>query len=141
MRYLIVLFFVLSVSMQAQSGYQNITEKRISFLSTKLTLTSEQAQQFWPLFREYHQKREAITAKRKNAVTFTNDLNDAESLELVNSYIDVKVKQALLLEEYHKKYLEILPSKNVLELYKYDEDFNKHLLKQIKEAGKGKKRK
>jgi len=44
-----------------------------------------------------------------------------------------------LLEEYHKKYLEILPPKKVLDLYKFDEEFNKRLLKQIKEAGRRRK--
>lgn len=134
--YISILLFFIAMFLQAQTGYQNITEKRIEYLSSKLTLTSIEAQQFWPVFREFHKKREAVTAKRENIMDSPDELKDSECLTIVNDYIDVKVRQALLLQEYNIKYLKILPPHKVLELYKFDEEFNKNLLKQIKAAGK-----
>ena len=135
----IILFVCFATLTLAQTGYQEITEKRIQFIVPKLSLTSGEAQQFWPLFREYHTKREVATSKRKDLKTLSRNAGNKESLEMVNNYIESKVQQAMLLEEYHKKYLQILPPQKVLELYKLDEEFNKNLLKKIKETGKQKK--
>lgn len=130
-----ILFVCTTTLLSAQSSYQNITEKRIAFLSSKVHFTADEAQLFWPVFREYHQKREAITGRRKDIRNAQPGLSDQDYLNIVNGYIDTKVQQAKLLEEYNKKYLQILPAKKVLELYKFDEEFNKYLLKQIKEKG------
>jgi hypothetical protein len=134
-----VLLLFFSIQSKAQTGYQNITDQRIVYLSSKLSLTAEESQNFWPLFREYHMKRETASVKRKSLNIPSRGLSREESLRIINDYIEVKVQQALLLEEYHKKYLEILPPQKVLELYKYDEEFNQHLLKQIKNAGQRRK--
>jgi len=133
--FLSVLFICAAFTLDAQTGYQNITEKRIEFLSSKVTFTPEEAQQFWPLFREYHQKREATTSKSKKLEFLPQNLSNDEYLEIVNDYISVKTKQALLQDEYHNKYLKVIPPKKLLEFYKFDEEFNKNLLKQIKTGG------
>jgi len=135
-----ILLLCVSVQSEAQSGYQNITEQRIVYLSSKLSLTAEESQKFWPLFREYHKKREVSSVKRKSLNVPYHRLTQEESLRIINEYIEVKVQQALLLEEFHKKYLEVLPPQKVLELYKIDEEFNKHLLKQIKQSGQKRRR-
>lgn len=137
--FLIVLFICAGFALKAQTGYQEITDKRINYLATKLTLTPDEAQQFWPLFREYHTKREAATSNRKNLKNIPQGLSNDEYLKIVNDYIAVKTQQALLQDEYHKKYLKVLLPKKLLEFYKFDEEFNKRLLKQIKEAGRRRK--
>lgn len=138
--FLILLTLAFVLPLQAQkSGYQNITDKRIQYLSSKMTLTADEAQIFWPIYREYHSKREEISnAKKKLQVPNIN--SDAAYLNTVNAYIDAKFESAELLKEYHMKYLEILPAQKVFELYMFDEEFNKKLLKGIKEAGRNKKR-
>lgn len=136
---IILLLLFSGFLLRAQTGYQEITKKRINYLAPKLSLTPEEAQQFWPLFKEYHKKREVATSKRKVLKSFPQQLSDDEYLEMANDYIEAKTQQAKLLEEYHKKYLEVLPPKKVLELYRLDEEFNKKLLKQIKEAGNRRK--
>jgi len=134
------LLICVSIRSEAQTGYQNITEQRIVYLSSKLSLTAEESQKFWPLFREYHKKREVSSVKRKSLNVPTHELSQEESLRIINDYIEIKVQQALLLEEFHNKYLEVIPPQKVLELYKFDEEFNKHLLKQIKNAGQRRRR-
>ena len=134
------LLICVSIRSEAQTGYQNITEQRIVYLSSKLSLTAEESQKFWPLFREYHKKREVSSVKRKSLNVPTHGLTQEESLRIINDYIEIKVQQALLLEEFHNKYLEVIPPQKVLELYKFDEEFNKHLLKQIKNAGQRRRR-
>ena len=135
----LILLICASFALKAQTGYQNITEKRIEYLASKLSFTSEEAQKFWPLFREYHSKREAATSERKDLKNSPGQLSNDEYLKIVNDYISAKTQQALLLDEYHKKYLKVLPPKKLFEFYKFDEEFNKSLLKQIKESGKKRK--
>ena len=138
--FLSILLLFFSIQAKAQTGYQNITDQRIVYLSSKLSLTAEESQKFWPLFREYHKRREVSSVKRKSLNVPSHGLTQEESLRIINEYIEVKVQQALLLEEFHKKYLEVLPPQKVLELYKIDEEFNKHLLKQIKQSGQKRRR-
>ena len=83
----LILIICTSFTLKAQTGYQEITEKRIEYLASKLSFTSEEAQKFWPLFREFHSKREAATSERKDLKNSPEQLSNDEYLKIVNTII------------------------------------------------------
>jgi len=50
----------------------------------------------------------------------------------------LKTEQHDLQQEFHKKYLEILPPKKILKLYTAERDFRMHLLRKLRHEGRGK---
>jgi uncharacterized protein YktA (UPF0223 family) len=140
--FILITFKTIQVSGQ-QIGYREITEKRMEYIAQKLPLTVEEAQKFWPLFREFHDQREKISknSKQKNKQSDNKKpVSEEDFLNAINFMIESKTDQANLMKDYNKRYLEILPAEKVYRLYQIDEDFNKFLLNQLKGPGENRRK-
>ena len=119
-------------------GYREITEKRIEYIAPRLDLTAAESERFWPLFREFYDERDKIS---KNSRVKNRQENDRipetreDYLNAINFMIESKMDQANLMRVYAKRYLEILPAEKVYRLFQLDDEFNKFLLKQLKDSG------
>jgi len=121
--------------------FEIINAQKIAFFTGKIQLTPEEAQLFWPIYNEYQNKKNKIFEERRIAlVHYTQNfktMSDKEIEEVADKFIDYKKQETSLLEEYHKKYKEILPIHKVMRVYQADNQFKNFLLQQIREGGKG----
>lgn len=122
---------------QPGSGKEKIESLKIAFITKRLDLTSKEAQQFWPLYNEYHQKRDDLKIvqrqNRKNLKENYEGLSDKEIESMIDDDIALKQKDLDLQKELHKKLKLVLSAKKIGLLYKAEEDFKRELLKQLKE--------
>ena len=138
--YLLVLLMIAGIttaSAQRQDNYQLLQQKRVEFLISKMNLSVEESQKFWPLFNEYYEKRQELSIKNREQFGDHEHLSqgtEEDYLKALNGLFDYKIKQAQLVETYYKKYLEILSAEKVYQLYRYEEEFNKALLQQLKDT-------
>ena len=61
-----ILILFISVSAFAQRGEkmnERIKAQKIAFITEKLSLTSEEAQEFWPIYNEIEAKKETLRKK------------------------------------------------------------------------------
>ncbi len=116
---------------------QNIEAMKIAFITQKLDLTPEEAQQFWPVYNQYHDKLQELRKKRKAEFKEHKDnfdnWSDKEIEQLVDSEIAFKQKEIDLQKEYHAKYKSVLPIKKVAKLYHAEEQFKRVLLEKLKD--------
>ncbi len=116
---------------------QNIEAMKIAFITQKLDLTPEEAQQFWPVYNQYNDKMQELRKKRKTEFKEHKDnfdnLTDKEVEQLVDSEIAYKQKEIDLQKEYHAKYKAVLPIKKVAKLYHAEEQFKRVLLEKLKD--------
>jgi hypothetical protein len=140
---LTILLLLIMDSVPAQRlGYREITEKRIEFIAPRLSLTARESEKFWPLFREFYDRREEISRKTKEKNSQQDNkppMNNEEFLNAIRFLIDSKMDQVTLMKEYTGKYLEVLPPEKVYRLLQLEEEFNRALLNQLKESGPGRK--
>lgn len=133
-----ILFFTVYFASAQQIGYKEITDKRIEYIAQRLELTSQEAEKFWPLFREFHAEREKLgkagRADDKKSVPQLSSEKDFENA--INQMLDSKMQQTLLMKKYNELYLKIMPPSKVYKLYLIDEEFNKQLLNQLKGQGR-----
>lgn len=112
---------------------EKVKTEKISFFTNKLSLTPAEAQAFWPVYNEYEKKIIEIQLKRndlENTPEFRlNKLNDQEITKFTKSYIESYEMEGSLKKEYHKKFLEILPAKKILLMYRTENEFRSHLLR------------
>ncbi|MBL7888073.1 MAG: hypothetical protein JNL24_00890 [Bacteroidia bacterium] len=110
---------------------------KIAFITQKLDLTPEEAQQFWPVYNQYHDKLQELRKKRKAEFKEHKDnfdnWSDKEIEQLVDSEIAFKQKEIDLQKEYHAKYKAVLPIKKVAKLYHAEEQFKRVLLEKLKD--------
>ena len=115
---------------QDAKAREKITSIKIAFITERLELTPEQAEKFWPVYREFSTKREELRLqmkdKRKNPdPNKTIDQNDKEELEL---RLKVRQQELDLEKEYSGKLLNVVPAQKVMSLRKAEDDFRKLLM-------------
>lgn len=115
-----------------------IRAQKAAYLTTKLDLTPAEAQQFWPVYNEYSQKKEEIHRerflKKGNPKPIDPDqMTDEEAGQMIDQMVADQGKMAALEKEYSQKFRKILPVKKVLKLYEAEMDFKRVLLDRIKD--------
>lgn len=120
--------------------YEEITEKRIEYIAPRLNLTATEAEKFWPVFREFHKKREEMSRNSKNKNRQFDEkkpVTEEDFLNAINFMIETKHDQTVLMEEFNRRYLQIVPAEKLYRFYLLDDEFNKVLLDKLKDSGRG----
>lgn len=116
--------------------FEKIKAEKISFFTEKLSLTSAEAQAFWPVYNEFEKKRFDIQRQIHEFEHMPDEkfasLSDSEIDKMTNNYIGSFEKEALLLKEYNKQFLKVLPKKKVLMMYRTENQFRGHLIREYK---------
>jgi len=100
---------LVGMSQNPQRG-QRLESEKIAFYTSKLNLSPEEAQNFWPVYNLYTQKRGMLN-KQKNEVlkSINKDLSDKELEEAGDKIIAFGIKEAELAKDYHTEFKKILP--------------------------------
>ena len=146
MKKLIPLVVVLiSVSAFAQRGgkiAERIKTQKIAFITEKLNLSSEEAQQFWPVYNEIEAKKEALRkesmSKRKGKRP--EDLSDKEAKTLLNEMLNIEDQRHQLQRELVSKLEGVISSKKILKLMRVEREFDRKLLDKLKEQRQRRKK-
>lgn len=137
-----VLGVMLSVSAYAQErpkrgpeGREKLEAAKVGIISERLGLTTEQAQQFWPIYNEYSQRRrenrQAFREQRKgfNRETASED----ETKALLELGRETKAKELELDQEYSNRMLKVIDNKQLLSLQEAERDFKQKLLRRLEQ--------
>ena len=120
--------------------FEKIKAEKISFFTEKLSLTPSEAQAFWPVYNEFEKKRFEIQRQIHEFEHMPdekfNSLSDPDIDKMTASYIGSFEKEAMLLKEYNKLFLKTLPKKKVLMMYRTENEFRGHLIREYKKGQK-----
>lgn len=118
--------------------FEKIKAEKISFFTSKLDLTPSEAQGFWPVYNEYEKKRFEIQKQIHEFERMPDEkfasLTEPEIGKLTNSYIESFEREGALRKEYHKQFLKILPMKKVLMMYRTENEFRGHLIREYRKS-------
>jgi len=139
-----ILLFLISFSFYAQSDKtdekrEKIKAYKVSFLTTELELTSNEAEKFWPIYNAYDDKQYELrhekmkTYLRKLNDDNVNSLSEKEAATLLSQIESTDKELFVLKEKYMSNLKKVLSAKKILKLKKSEDDFNRKLLKQYKE--------
>lgn len=143
-----ILFLLLSFTFYAQGDKDKFKEKReqikamkVAFLTSKLNLTSSEAEKFWPLYNTFDDKQlELRHRKMRDYFKKIKDigldkLSEKEAAALLNQIEDNEEDLFNLRKKFVISLKEILPSVKIIKLKKAEEDFSRKLLQQYKDKG------
>ena len=133
----IILFFAFISKSQSNSKRDKIDELRVAFITTKVKLTNQETQQFWPLDNELNDKLENL--KKTYRLNYIKNFNaelltDKEAEALLTADFILKQKEIDLNKEYYEKYKKILSIKKIALIKMAENDFKKELIKNIKSS-------
>jgi hypothetical protein len=115
-------------SVRSPQAREKIRAAHAAYITERLQLTSSEAEKFWPVYREYGQKRRQLRDTLREARK--SGVDEKRLLDL-----DLKIKQQELdLEkEYAHRFEGIISADKVAKLQQAEADFRKLLLRQIQE--------
>lgn len=139
---------MISIAASAQHGKESGNKKgrsaravdaKISYIAPRLDLTAEQSEDFWPVYREFCEKKTAIMLSRRADKDGDEASTEKQAEEMLKKRSAAMIELAELSSDYCDKFLKVVPATTVSKLYRLEEQFGKTLLKKLK-GGKSQKR-
>lgn len=139
-RKILPLLLLFTCSFYAQENINDKKEQikslKVAFLTTELDLSSQESENFWPLYNTYdnkqfeirHQKMKAFKSKLNNDAL--NKMSEKEATAFLNQIETADEELFLLRKKFSKSLRTILPASKILRLKKSEDDFNRKLLQQ-----------
>lgn len=124
-------FFIYAQKKTFCEHYEKIRAQKVAYLTSKLDLSVEEAQKFWPIYNEYENKKKELFNLEFELIEKVNNfenLSEKNIDEMIDEYIKIQQKHLQLLEEYNKKFKSVLPVKKILLLYVAERMFKKEFI-------------
>jgi hypothetical protein len=113
---------------------EKINALRIAYISEKLGLTTDQAEKFWPVYREFSDKRRDL---RQELIAARKDLKQGQDPEkdakLMKLGLDLKQRELDLEKTYSDRLLKVITAQQILSLRKAEGDFQQMIRDQIQQ--------
>lgn len=146
MKYFFLLFsFIVynqSINAQEDERFDRIEAILVAHITKALDLSKEEAEKFWPIFNVFSKKEFELRANQRKLVRSLNakmeTLTDKDIAEF-NSKLD-KLRDDLYKNEadLYKQLKGVITEKKILKLKIARENFQKHLLQQLRQKRRGK---
>lgn len=142
---IIVCFFTTSFlfSQNFKAQKEKVKALKVAFITEQLALTSEEAQKFWPIYNAFNEKQSVLRNEKMNAILDRFQPGNIDTLsekEASASLIQMeKIEDDLfqLRKKFIKDLQSVISAKKIIKLKKAEEDFNRVLLKQMRERRRG----
>lgn len=122
-----------SLAQDHSERYQQIENIKVAYITSKLDLTTEEAQKFWPVYNSYQKEMMDLMRKRREARLKPNiDPNDK-----INADLAYETRMLELKKKYKKIYAKAIPAEKILLLYQAEREFREHLIKQLNHRREG----
>lgn len=94
------------------------------FIVREAGLTPSEAEVFFPVYREYNDKQHALL-REKRFLSGYRPKTDEECREAIEKDDKYEIELKELQEQYHKKYLRLLPATKVYDIIRAEERFHR----------------
>ena len=109
---------------------------KIAFLTSRLSLTPEQAQRFWPVYNEFTTKRRELhRSGRQLRQPSTATLTDQQVRDNINQSFALRQQELNLEKDYFERFQKVLSVQQVGQLFQAEHDFTREIIKRV--AGPG----
>lgn len=141
----IILLFISSVSFSQdfKEKREKVKALKVAYITEQLELTTEEAQKFWPLYNAFDDKQSELRHEKMRSILDRFKPGNVEKLsekDASNSLAQMeKIEEDLfnLKKKFIKDLQGVISAKKIIKLKKAEEDFNRELLKQMREKRRG----
>ena len=139
---LILLMLVFSSGYsQGRPAQERIKTLKVAFITERLSLSSSEAQAFWPIYNAHEDNLESLKRRerreiRGKLVDFEN-LSEREAAALLEQSMTLEKEKHRLNMLFIQDIRQVLSAKKTFLLIKAEEDFRKRLLREIQQRRRG----
>ncbi len=144
---IIPILFLLMTSISFAQGFRDKKDKvkalKIAYITEQLDLTTTEAQKFWPIYNSYDDKQTELRQEKMKAILnrfepgSVEKLTEKDASGLLTQMETIEENLFSLRKKFIKDLQSVVSAKKIIKLKKAEEDFNRQLLKQIREKRRG----
>ena len=128
--------------MHAQGPVRDrIKTLKVAFITERVGLTSEEAQQFWPIYNEHEDNLKEIRRKERAElevnIARAQDLSNTDSERLLDRLLELQFEKQKVDQEFLSRLRTVIPAKKVLLLVKAEEDFKRQMIQEFRKRRGG----
>ncbi len=116
---------------------REIKAQRTAYLTTKLGLTPEEAQTFWPVYNAYDDAREANRKEMRRTMTPRDaepeELTEEQAAQRLNQGLELRQRELDLERTYKDKFVKAIGARKTVALVRAEHDFNREVLRRLRE--------
>jgi hypothetical protein len=107
---------------------EKINAARIAYITERLGLTPEEAEKFWPVYREFVQKRQDLKKEYRQEIK-----RGADEKTLIDLDLKIKQRQVDLERDYSGRLQKVVSAQKVIALRQAEGEFRRMLIRQIQQ--------
>lgn len=111
---------------------ERIRAFRAAVFTEELSLTSKEAETFWPVYNEYLDKREKVQEQYRAEKPLDN-MNDAEVEDQIKRHFEQQQRELDLEKDLYQKLRSVLPARKIAKLPRAERRFREALVSKLKE--------
>lgn len=101
------------------------------FITSHAGLSPQEAETFFPIYRQLGEKQRRLFDEM-NFYRFVNPHDNEASAKAIRRKDELDIQMRLLQQEYHNRFITILPAGKVMKILKAEEDFHREALKRMR---------
>ena len=142
-----ILSFAFCLNMSANHNCEDwkkrVQNEKIAYLSTELDMTSQEAQNFWPVYNTIEkEKDQAMHQIFKTYFEMKKAIEDGRSEKeiktLLNKYLAAQDNQKAVDKKAIEEYLKVLPASKVAKILVSEENFRRNHIRKLHHNGNDK---
>jgi hypothetical protein len=118
---------------------EKIKALKIAFLTEKLSLTSNEAQKFWPIYNAHENNSNIYIREKQSKIKKEifkaggiDAIDDNRAKELFNEMVSLEKKRFDENEKYVSSLKKVLPIKKIIKLYISEREFGRQLMRKYR---------
>ncbi len=133
-RIVFVLLLLLPAVLKAQESSRDpragekIRAAHTAYITQRLALTADEAERFWPVYREYNEKRKALRQEMR-----AGRRSEASDEERIARDLELKQEELDIEKKYTARLGEVIPAEKLVRLPDAEAGFRRLILRQIQE--------
>ena len=107
---------------------EKIRAAHAAYITERIELTSSESEKFWPVYREYNEKKRELRQQLREA----NQV-EADHKKILEMELRLKQEELDLEKEYTGKLQQIIPAEKLVKLRQAEMDFRRLILRRVQE--------
>ena len=113
---------------------EKIRAAHAAYITERIELTSSESEKFWPVYREYNEKKRELRQQLREA----NQV-EADHKKILEMELRLKQEELDLEKEYTGKLQQIIPAEKLVKLRQAEMDFRRLILRRVQERQRHRK--
>ena len=116
--------------------HERIKSQKVAFITERLDLSPEEAQNFWPIYNAFENKTNSIRYNDLKKIRETmrkDNISESEAKQILVQFMAVEDKLHEAKKKLVKDLIKVIPPQKIIQLKASEDAFNKKLMKMLQQ--------